>query len=110
MAVSCLPITIPRSSAAAPLPAFLWILLGFLLPPVVAQDPLVDRLDGAALRPGQPAAVTSVGKQQQGSIALWTPAGTLRPKAGSDLTKDQPVAFEGSIAADAVPGIYPFGW
>ena len=107
MAVSCLPITIPRSSAAAPLPAFLWILLGFLLPPVVAQDPLVDRLDGAALRPGQPAAVTSVGKQQQGSIALWTPAGTLRPKAGADLTKDQPVAFEGSIAADAVPGIYP---
>ncbi|MFM7059474.1 MAG: hypothetical protein ACKO2P_21380, partial [Planctomycetota bacterium] len=67
----------------------------------------MDRLDGPALRPGQPAAVTVVGKQLQGSVALWTPVGTLRPKADADLSKDQPVAFEGSLAAEAVPGIYP---
>ncbi|MFM7037022.1 MAG: PPC domain-containing protein, partial [Planctomycetaceae bacterium] len=107
MAVSCLPNSSIPSATAAARPAVLCLLLGFLLPSAAAQDPLVDRLDGPALRPGQPAAVTSVGKQQQGCIALWTPVGTLRPKAGSDLSKDQPVALEGSIAANAVPGIYP---
>ncbi|MEY3459913.1 MAG: hypothetical protein RL215_3070, partial [Planctomycetota bacterium] len=72
-----------------------------------AQDPVVDRLDGPALRPGQPAALTVVGKQLQGSIALWSPAGTLRVKAGADVSKDQPIPVEGTVAADAVPGIYP---
>ncbi len=42
-----------------------------------------------------------------GASGLWTPVGTLRPKEGSDLTKDQPVTFEGDVKADAIPGIYP---
>ncbi len=111
MAVSRLPLIlvqcISRPARLAVLPACLWLLAGALLPPASAQDPVVDRLDGPALRPGQPAAVMVVGKQLQGSIALWTPVGTLRPKAGADLSKDQPVSFEGTIAAEAVPGIYP---
>ena len=106
MAVSCLPAAVPRPAGPAAFPVFL-LLLGTFLSPLAAQDPVVDRLDGPSLHPGQPAAVTVVGKQLQGSIALWTPAGTLRPKAGADLTKDQPVPFEGAIAAEVVPGIYP---
>jgi hypothetical protein len=83
------------------------VLAAFAFRAASAQDPVVDRLDGPALRPGQPAAVTVVGKQLQGSIALWTPAGTLRVKVGADVSKDQPVPVEGTVAADAVPGIYP---
>ena len=59
------------------------------------------------LHPGQRAEVLVQGKQLQGTSALWTPVGTLRLKAGADVSKDQPVTLEGDIAADAVPGIYP---
>ncbi|MEY3175178.1 MAG: hypothetical protein RLZZ436_3092, partial [Planctomycetota bacterium] len=107
MAVSCPPPTVVRQTGSAVLPISLCVLLGVLLHPAAAQDPIVDRLDGLALRPGQPASITAVGKQLQGSVALWTPVGTLRPKAGTDLTKDQPVPLEGAIAETAVPGIYP---
>lgn len=72
-----------------------------------AQDPVIDRLDGTGLHPGQRAEVLVQGKQLQGTSALWTPVGTLRLKAGSDVSKDQPVTLEGDISADAVPGIYP---
>jgi hypothetical protein len=72
-----------------------------------AQDPTVDRLDVTNLRPGQKASVVVNGKQLVGAIGVWTPVGTLRPKEGTDLTKDQPFVAEGEIKADAVPGIYP---
>ena len=78
-----------------------------LCPSLSAQDPIIDRLDGTGLHPGQRAEVLVQGKQLQGTSALWTPVGTLRLKAGSDVSKDQPVTLEGDIAADAVPGIYP---
>lgn len=72
-----------------------------------SQDPVIDRIDATELRPGQKASLTVSGKQLLGAISLWTPVGTLKPKEGTDLTKDQPVTLEGDIAADAVPGIYP---
>jgi hypothetical protein len=72
-----------------------------------AQDPVIDRLDGSGLHPGQKAEVVVSGKQLQGTMALWTPVGTLRLKSGADVSKDQPVALEGDISADAIPGIYP---
>ncbi|MFN9717692.1 MAG: PPC domain-containing protein, partial [Planctomycetota bacterium] len=59
------------------------------------------------MRSGQKASATVHGKQLAGAICLWTPVGTLKPKEGTDLTKDQPVLFEGDIKADAAPGIYP---
>jgi len=74
---------------------------------IVAQDPVIDRVDASNLRPGQNASVVVTGKQLTGAMGLWTPAGVLRPKDGQDLTKDQPVTMEGAIAADVVPGIYP---
>ena len=70
-----------------------------------AQDPVVDRLDGSGLHPGQKAEVVVSGKQLQGTMALWTPVGILRLKPGSDVSKDQPVSLEGDISADASPGI-----
>ncbi|MBL8814193.1 MAG: hypothetical protein JNM43_28755 [Planctomycetaceae bacterium] len=72
-----------------------------------AQDPTVDRVETSQLRPGQRATVTVHGKQLNGALGFWTPAGVLRPKEGTDLTKDQPVTLEGDIKADATPGIYP---
>jgi len=72
-----------------------------------AQDPIIDRLDGTGLHPGQKAEVVVAGKQLQGTMALWTPVGTLRLKAGADVSRDQPVALEGDISAEAIPGIYP---
>ena len=75
--------------------------------PVVAQDPVIDRVTASNLRPGQNASVVVTGKQLTGVMCLWTPAGVLRPKDGQDLTKDQPVTMEGAISADVVPGIYP---
>ncbi len=72
-----------------------------------AQDPVLDRVETANLRPGQKASATVHGKQLAGAMSLWTPVGTLKPKEGTDLTKDQPVSFEGDIKADATPGIYP---
>jgi len=71
------------------------------------QDPIVDRLDPTNLRPGEKASVVVSGKQLIGAVSLWTPVGTFRPKADSDLTKDLPVTMEGDVRADAVPGIYP---
>ena len=73
----------------------------------IAQDPVIDRVDANNFRPGQKASVVVSGKQLIGALSLWTPAGILRPKEGSDLTKDQPVTFEGDIKSDTVPGIYP---
>lgn len=73
----------------------------------VAQDPAIDRVETSQLRPGQRATVTVYGKQLTGALSFWTPAGVLRPKEGTDLTKDQPVTLEGDIRADAVPGVYP---
>lgn len=72
-----------------------------------AQDPIIDRVDGTGLHPGQKADVVVAGKQLQGTMALWTPVGTLRLKSGADVSKDQPVSLEGDISAEAVPGIYP---
>ncbi|HQX52418.1 MAG TPA: PPC domain-containing protein, partial [Planctomycetaceae bacterium] len=72
-----------------------------------SQDPVIDRIDATDLRPGQAASVVVSGKQLVGAMGLWTAVGVLRPKEGQDLTKDQPVVFEGNIAADAIPGIYP---
>lgn len=76
-------------------------------PPVVAQDPVIDRVAAFSLSPGQIASVVVTGKQLTGTMSLWTPAGVLRPKEGQDLTKDQPVTMEGAISSDVVPGIYP---
>ncbi|HRA88028.1 MAG TPA: PPC domain-containing protein, partial [Planctomycetaceae bacterium] len=72
-----------------------------------SQDPVINRIDATDLRPGQAASVVVSGKQLVGAMGLWTAVGVLRPKEGQDLTKDQPVVFEGNIAADAIPGIYP---
>ena len=72
-----------------------------------AQDPVIERLDVNNLIPGQSASVVVNGKQLTGALSLWTPVGVLRPKEGQDLTKDQPVTMEGTIAAETVPGIYP---
>lgn len=76
-------------------------------PEAYSQEPVVDRLDLANFRPGHRATVVVNGKQLNGATSLWTTVGTLRPKEGSDLSKDQPVTFEGDIKADAIPGIYP---
>ena len=73
----------------------------------VAQEPIIDRVDASNLRPGQTASVVVSGKQLVGTMSLWTPVGVLRPKDGQDLTKDQPVTLEGTIASDVIPGIYP---
>ena len=75
--------------------------------PAGAQDPVIDRVDGTGLHPGQKAEVVVAGKQLQGTLALWTPVGTLRLKSGADVSKDQPVSLEGDISAEAIPGIYP---
>ncbi len=77
------------------------------LPHACAQDPVIDRIDSLNLRPGQKASATVHGKQLAGTMSLWTPVGTFRPKEGTDLTKDQPVPLEGDIREDAIPGIYP---
>ena len=75
-------------------------------PSARSQDPVIDRVDATNLGPGQTASTVVSGKQLMGAMSLWTSAGVLRPKDGQDLAKDQPVVFEGVIAADAVPGIY----
>lgn len=75
--------------------------------PIVAQDPVIERISASNLSPGQNASVVVTGKQLTGAMSLWTPVGVLRPKDGQDLTKDQPVTMDGPIAADIVPGIYP---
>ncbi len=72
-----------------------------------AQDPVIERLDAINLMPGQTASIVVNGKQLTGALSIWTPAGVLRPKAGQDLAKDQPVTMEGAIAAETIPGIYP---
>jgi hypothetical protein len=107
MAVSCLPYSAARPTRRSVFHLLVSLAVGLAVRSAVGQDPIVDRLDGPALRPGQPAALTVVGRQQQGAIALWTPVGTLRLKAGTDVSKDGPVPVEGTIAPDAVPGIYP---
>lgn len=107
MAVSCLPLSAARPTYRPAIHLLASLVVGLAIRSAAAQDPIVDRLDGPALRPGQPAALTVVGRQQQGTIALWTPAGTLRLKAGTDVSKDGAFPVEGTIAADAVPGIYP---
>jgi len=73
----------------------------------VAQEPIIDRMDASNLRPGQTTSVVVSGKQLAGTMSLWTPVGMLLPKDGQDLTKDQPVTLEGTIAANVIPGIYP---
>ncbi len=84
------------------------LILVFLLTSAArSQDPVIDRVDATNLQPGQAASLLITGKQLVGAVSLWTAVGVLRPKEGQDLTKDQPVAFEGNIAADANPGIYP---
>ncbi len=72
-----------------------------------AQDPLVLRVETSSFRPGQHASATVHGSQLGGVMALWTPVGTLRPKAGHDPAADALVALEGDVSGDAVPGIYP---
>jgi len=72
-----------------------------------AQDPVILRVEAANLRPGQHAIAAVHGSQLAGAMALWTPVGTLRPKAGHDPAADALVTLEGDLAADAVPGIYP---
>mgnify|MGYP000517408494 CR=1 FL=1 len=72
-----------------------------------AQDPVILRVEAANLRPGQHATAAVHGSQLAGAMALWTPVGTLRPKAGHDPAADALVTLEGDLAADAVPGIYP---
>jgi hypothetical protein len=78
-----------------------------ILPSLSAQDPVVDRIQATDLSPGKKASVVVSGKQLTGAMSLWTPVGTLKPKEGTDLTKDQPVALEGDIRTDALPGLYP---
>jgi hypothetical protein len=73
----------------------------------LAQDPIIDRIDAANLRPGEAASLVANGKQLTGAMSLWTGAGVFRPKDGQDLAKDQPVVFEGELAANTIPGIYP---
>ena len=92
------------SSVSRPLTLMMiWACGGVL----VAQEPVIDRLEGTGFQPGRRASVTVHGKQLQGAVALWTPVGSLRVREGSDVTKDQPVALDGDIAADAVVGIHP---
>lgn len=79
----------------------------FLAQSARSQDPVIDRLDANNVQPGQTASIVVHGKQLAGALGLWTPAGVLSPKDGQDLAKDQPVAFEGAIAAGTVSGIYP---
>jgi hypothetical protein len=74
---------------------------------LIAQDPAIDRVEVNNFRPGQKATATVHGKQLNGAMSLWTPAGVLRPKEGTDVSKDQPVTFEGDLRADAFAGIYP---
>lgn len=80
---------------------------GFSSAPVAGQDPVINRIDSEGWVPGKPVTATVRGSSLQAALALWTPIGTLRPTEGTDLSKDQPVAFTGQVAADAVPGIYP---
>lgn len=105
MAVYITPAIFLRRTVALAVACCLGALLG--LPEAYCQEPVIDRLDVGNFRPGQKATVVVNGKQLTGASGLWTPVGTLRPKEGSDLTKDQPVTFEGEVKADAVPGIYP---
>lgn len=105
MAVSYLQTASFRRVAVVALGVFTAVLT--VTQSTVAQDPVIDRVDASNLRPGQNASVVVTGKQLTGAMSLWTPAGVLRPKDGQDLTKDQPVTMEGTIAADIVPGIYP---
>jgi hypothetical protein len=74
---------------------------------VTAQDPVIQRLETVNLRPGEHTSVSVIGTQLSGAMALWTPVGTLRPKAGHDPAAEQLVVFEGDVAATAVPGTYP---
>jgi hypothetical protein len=72
-----------------------------------AQDPAIDRVEVSNFRPGQKGSAVVHGKQLNGAMSLWTPAGVLRPKEGTDISKDQPVTFEGDLRVDAFAGIYP---
>lgn len=105
MAVYITPVISLRRTVALAVACSFGALL--ILPMAYCQEPVIDRLDVANFRPGQTATVVVNGKQLIGANGLWTPVGTLRPKEGSDLSKDQPVTFEGEIKADAIPGIYP---
>jgi hypothetical protein len=105
MAVYITPVMFLRRTVALAVACSFGALLS--LPEAYCQEPVIDRLDVANFRPGQKATVVVNGKQLMGASGLWTPVGTLRPKEGTDLTKDQAVTFEGDIKADAIPGIYP---
>lgn len=107
MADSC-PKT-PVSVWLRPLAAWLLAMSagGFISAPVSGQDPVINRIDCSGWVPGGTVTATVRGSSLQAALALWTPLGTLRPVEGTDLSKDQPVALTGQLAADAVPGIYP---
>ena len=105
MAVYITPVMSLRRTVVLAVACSFGALIGW--PEASAQEPIIDRLDVANFRPGQKANVVVNGKQLMGASGLWTPVGTLRPKEGSDLSKDQPVTFEGDVKVDAVPGIYP---
>lgn len=104
MAVYCSPFSPPRPvlNLTPALAAFVLFATAAL-----AQDPLILRIEAVNLRPGQHATATVHGSLLSGAMALWTPVGTLRPKAGHDPAADTMVALEGDLPADAVPGIYP---
>ena len=105
MAVYITPVMSLRRTVVLAVACSFGALMGW--PEASAQEPIIDRLDVANLRPGQKASVVVNGKQLMGASGLWTPIGILRPKEGTDLSKDQPVTFEGDVKADAVPGVYP---
>lgn len=83
------------------------LLLILATPTVSAQDPVVHRIDMAAMPPGGTASVTVHGEQLQQARFLWTPFGTLTPVEGHDPAADKAVNFTGSLADDAALGISP---
>ncbi len=72
-----------------------------------AQEPVVQRIDAVGLTPGQQTALTVHGTQLKNCLLLWTPVAEFRTKEGYDPNADGPVAFEGKIPIETVPGIYP---
>ena len=104
MAVYCSPLISLRHVVVLTLALIVYALAATA---ATAQDPVILRIEAVNLRPGQHATVTVHGSSMAGAMALWTPLGTLRPRAGYDPAVDILVALEGDIPAEAVPGIYP---
>ena len=106
MAVYITPVMSLRRTVASGFGLFFWCAPASL-PEAYCQEPIVDRLDVANLRPGQKATVVVNGKQLSGRVVFGRQSVRFDPKKDTDLTKDQPVPLKARVKADAVPGIYP---